>query len=486
MVEYLGVGRETRTLMKHGRGIMRNIMRLLVIVMISLGFTGCNVIVDIMPGLQEFFMNPEYPKDFTTNLPILTIDSHGKTIPNDPKIYTTIEVYENEFGELNEVINYDEVVGPSTLRAIFWSEVRGASSAYNSKHSFSCESRDEDCDDIDITLLGMGPEEDWVLYGPYKDKSLIRNALVYALSNEIGHWAPQTVFIEVIKNGQYQGVYVAMEKIKIDETRISPEENEFILEITSGVQFDGRNDVGFRLPAREKVHTTFTQLWETMVRTSYPKSSKISDDEFYYLKDLILNFDDLIYEGNYQHPTEGYSAYIDVDSFIDYLILAQLCKNSDFMERSTYFYITYDGLIKMGSPWDYNTSFKEAGFGPFLNIAYEGWHSEGRRWMGELMKDYAFRVRFADRWKELTAEGMPLNINSIEEKINDMSDCLNVGGAAGRNEVRWPEQYRKFLIFFGENTTQRAEAEKLKVWFREVIAWTDANVDELYSEDWSY
>ena len=36
------------------------------------------------------------------------------------------------------------------------------------------------------SIGGFPSEEDWILYGPYSDKSLIRNKLVFDLSNSIG------------------------------------------------------------------------------------------------------------------------------------------------------------------------------------------------------------------------------------------------------------------------------------------------------------
>jgi len=42
----------------------------------------------------------------------------------------------------------------------------------------------------------------------------MRNALVYKLTNDIGHYASRIAFCELVLDGDYRGVYLIMEKIK--------------------------------------------------------------------------------------------------------------------------------------------------------------------------------------------------------------------------------------------------------------------------------
>ena len=41
-------------------------------------------------------------------------------------------------------------------------------------------------------LLDLPPSKKWVLYGPFSDKSLIRNALTYSIYRQMGNYAPKT------------------------------------------------------------------------------------------------------------------------------------------------------------------------------------------------------------------------------------------------------------------------------------------------------
>ena len=91
------------------------------------------------------------------------------------------------------------------------------------KKSYGFETWDDNYEDKDVSLIGFPEEEDWILYGPFSDKSLIRNKLIYSLSNLLGMYASKTEFCELIINNDYKGVYVFMEKLKRDKNRINIE-----------------------------------------------------------------------------------------------------------------------------------------------------------------------------------------------------------------------------------------------------------------------
>ena len=59
----------------------------------------------------------------------------------------------------------------------------------------------------------MDAHYEWALYGPYLDKTLIRNYMWYNIAGEMMDYAPNVRFCEVILNGEYQGLYVMTETI---------------------------------------------------------------------------------------------------------------------------------------------------------------------------------------------------------------------------------------------------------------------------------
>ena len=100
-------------------------------------------------------------------------------------------------------------------------EIRGETSQYFDKKSYGLETWDREYNDIDASIIGFPDEEDWILYGPFSDKSLIRNKLIYDLSNKMGRYASRTEFVELYINYDYKGLYIFMEKLKRDKNRIN-------------------------------------------------------------------------------------------------------------------------------------------------------------------------------------------------------------------------------------------------------------------------
>tara|TARA_R110002153_G_scaffold190217_5_gene343037 strand:- start:23380 stop:24108 length:729 start_codon:yes stop_codon:yes gene_type:complete len=125
------------------------------------------------------------------------IDTHGVTIVDEPKILASMLMM-----SANEMI-YDGNIGI---------EIRGSSSQSFDKKSYGFETWDSEGNDMNFALANFPEEEDWIFYGPFSDKSLMRNVLIYQLSNEMGRYATRTEFSEVTINGEYQGLYVLMEK----------------------------------------------------------------------------------------------------------------------------------------------------------------------------------------------------------------------------------------------------------------------------------
>jgi hypothetical protein len=138
-------------------------------------------------------------------LPQVSVNTNGQEIPNEPKIFAEISI-ENK--------------GALTHEGFIGIEIRGQSSQMFPKKQYGFETRDSENEDIDVSLLGLPEEEDWILYAPYSDKSLIRNALIYDISRDIGRYSSRLVFVELFLNNIYDGLYILMEKLKRDKNRI--------------------------------------------------------------------------------------------------------------------------------------------------------------------------------------------------------------------------------------------------------------------------
>ena len=142
--------------------------------------------------------------------PSININTNGQEIVDEPKINAGLVVIE------------DKVETTYNIGI----EIRGSSSQMFPKKSYGFETKNSDfSDDLDVSIGGFPEEEDWILYGPYSDKSLIRNKLTFDLSNAIGFKASKTKFYNLFINGDSKGLYILMEKIKRDSNRVDISKN---------------------------------------------------------------------------------------------------------------------------------------------------------------------------------------------------------------------------------------------------------------------
>lgn len=148
----------------------------------------------------------------SSDLPICIIDTRSKTIANEPKILAHMKIIYNGQGKMNYL--KDKKFNYNNFIAI---EIRGNSSQSYPQKQYGIELRDSiSGNDLDTSLIDMPKEEDWALYAPYNDISMMRNVLTYHLWNEMGHWGPRTKFCELILNNEYVGIYILTESIKRD------------------------------------------------------------------------------------------------------------------------------------------------------------------------------------------------------------------------------------------------------------------------------
>ena len=67
----------------------------------------------------------------------------------------------------------------------------------------------------------MAADEEWVLNGPFLDKTLMRNYIAMNVAGQIMDYAPNVRYCELFVDDQYRGVYLLMEQISRSEERIN-------------------------------------------------------------------------------------------------------------------------------------------------------------------------------------------------------------------------------------------------------------------------
>jgi len=426
----------------------------------------------------------------SSNLPIIVIDTEGKKIVDEPKIDAHMGIIDNGEGKLNYIT--DSFNGYNGRIGI---EIRGQSSQQFDKKQYAIETRDTLGNDIDVSLLGLPKESDWVLNASYIDKSLLRNVLAYKIFNDMGRYASRTRFCELIINGEYRGIYILQEKIKRDKNRVNisklePADTEGD-KITGGyiIKID---KVDFGDKTWTSPYPPFQGATQKIVYVYYyPDREDINSAQAEYIKNYVTNFEKVMNASNYNDPFYGYLNYIDLDSFVDMFLIFELSKNVDSYRLSTFFYKDRNKKLCAGPIWDFDLSFG-------LPDYYEGWSTEGWQykvylggdywqnpfWVSKLYNDPVFKNKFAKRWNELKN-----NILSYETISKFIDDCVNkISDAKTRNFEKWNQCFDGVTYIWPNKnkfTSYEAEINYLKNWIKQRLDWLNKNVPAEYSNiDW--
>jgi len=432
----------------------------------------------------------------SSNLPIIMIETGGYDIPYDnPRLVADMGVIDNGPGLRNSITDtFNNYNGKISI------EIHGQSSAGWSKKSYSFETQNPDGTNNNVRLLGFPPENDWILYAPYYDRSFLRNVLTFHLTRQMGWYASRTRYCELVLNGDYRGIYVLMEKIKRDSNRVD------IAKLTnrdiSGDDVTGgyilKVDKDDWKPGIDSEYPPYSGASQTIrYQYVYPKADKLLPQQEYYIKNFIGAFEFTVNSENFNDPVSGYPKYLNIPSFADNFIINELSRNVDGYRLSSYFYKDKDskgGKLTAGPVWDYNFSFGNVGY---YNSQYtEGWQLEyflnddGFKnddgfqlpfWWRKLLYDSAFVQKIIDRWQALRTQ--VITNENIVQFIDAVADTLDE--AKNRNFQIWPGPGEPKLPEDGwfppmdpiaDLHTYADEINYLETWISSRIDWIDQNI----------
>lgn len=398
----------------------------------------------IYNGTPTWFQEPDpvpFQTNFTSsNLPIVLLDTDGnQEIPNEPKIGAQMKIIQRPENARNLVadsnnpdyLNFD---GPIQI------EVRGSSSSLFSKKQFALTTYDTAGEKDNVTLLNLPKENDWILSGLAFDTTFVRDYVSYKLSNMIGQYASRGEYCELVLNGQYQGIYMLLEKIKADDNRIDIKKlkpNDTSLpQITGGYVTKADKIEGEEIFAWSMATPNG---WGVNFAHESPKADDITSEQSSYIQNTFEALAATASESN-TSITSGYPSVIDVPSFVDFMILNEFASNPDAYQFSTYFHKDRRGKLRAGPVWDFNLTYgNDLFFMGFDRSAFDVWQfqvgNRGATFWTDLFNDPTFKCYMSKRWVALTAVNQPLHPDSIIALIDET--VAYIDEAVARQQQVW-------------------------------------------------
>ena len=417
-----------------------------------------------------FFGVTLYAQNFvSSNLPIVLIETDPgfngipQRIPDDPKVFGTMTIIKRPNNARNFVsdVNNDDYID---YRGRIKIETRGSSSQTLPKkpYGFSTLS-DDDTENDNVKLLGLPKENDWIFNSFAFDDSMMRDFISYQIAREMGHYATKLVYCEVIVNGDYRGLYALSEKIKQDSKRVN-------ISNLSDDDLTSPDITGGYIIKTDKPNGDPVAWWGN--GKSYfhhdPSPKKIVGAQSRYIESIFRRLDQT---QNNSDIASGYPSVIDVPSFIDYMLVAELSSNVDSYEYSTYFHKDKRGKLRAGPVWDFNLTYGNDVFmwgydRSFTNVwQFDNRDNVGAPFWKALFNNSEYRCYLSKRFNELSVNGETLSYSYLSNLIDNTRALI--GEAVVRENQRW-------------NTIPNFDRElrNMKFWLQRRISWMRDNLGD--------
>lgn len=417
-----------------------------------------------------------------SNLPIVIIETNGQAIDVDNKITADMSIIYNGPGIRNHVTdNANEYNGKIGI------EYRGNYSLSLPQKPYAFELRDSAGLEVDSSLIGMPAEHDWLLLANYNDKSFARNLLSFHLFDTMGHYSVRSRFVDVIMNGEYQGIYMLAEKIKRDANRIDIA--KMLPTDTTGLELSG--GYVFKVDYWDNLNSwqsNFSPIGfpglDIHFVYYYPGFDMIAASQREYLQNFVNELETALYASYFSDSLYGYRKYISERSFLDYFIVNELARNVDGFKKSRFLFKDKDhpdgtySKLHAGPVWDFDWAWKdmwagsEDGSGFMYGEVAQDVNAPG--WYIRLLQDTLFANDLRCRYDDLRRS--ILDIHYLHAQIDSVASVVaesqnwhyqvwgHLGFATGTPEVQAPAQ------------TYAEEVQRLKDWVTRRITWLDANM----------
>lgn len=272
-------------------------------------------------------------------------------------------------------------------------------------------------------LFGFGEAKKWSLIAGWLDSSYLRSYIGYKLAKTLDDTTPDCEMVDLIVNGNYEGIYMLCEAYGINKNRVETkgdgkdlnndgEITEYLIEAdVRALEHDEPNRI-----------LTDSNNWLVVKEPDEDEIVSETDDRFVYISDYLKKVDQAIVN------LDNYEKYIDIDSLANQYIINEYLLNPDWgfgnqpYYSSTFMYMEEGGKLYFGPFWDCDIAM---GRHDYSNAESEGYRqtanaedflAKNTHWIDSLMKDPKFVELVEEKWSKFKPE--------IEKMINETAPAM--------------------------------------------------------------
>ena len=299
--------------------------------------------------------------------------------------------------------------------------------------------------DKKASLLGMDKNKKWCLLANAQEHSMIRNALLYDLADEVGlEFSPASRFVDLYANGEYLGTYQLTQKVEagdgdlVDITDLEAKTEEAVANGTGlsdvdieemygddyySAEMENGEREAYNIPYNPDDITGgyllefvmefdeasyFTTTGGQKVQVKNPEYC--SAEQINYIADFMQDLEDAVYsDTGYNEKGKHYTEYIDMESAVLMYLLQEFSVNIDGGISSCYFYkdsdLTGDGKVHASPCWDFDVALGNLDQFDYWSwtstLNYDAWFTREFYRYSEVPTIFAQLCRHDDFWSEV-------------------------------------------------------------------------------------
>lgn len=360
-----------------------------------------------------------------TNLPTVVINTHDAQ---------DITSKEDEISSVVYIISDDGTT-------LFEAENTGVRGRGNASWQFPKKPYRLKFDKKQQLLDAPAKAKKWTLINNYGDKTLMRNILAFEISRRMGMpYTPYCRPVEVILNGEYKGCYQLCDQIEVNENRINITEME--KEDITQPNLSGGYHIEIDSYAWSEA-SYFVSNKGIPVTIKSPDEDDIVKQQRDYITTFFNNFERAVFADNFTDGNNGYRKYLNIESFLRYVLIEELCGNPDELWSIHLTKERNSDKLNVALVWDFDIAFDNERrayptdrFDDFLFTTQVNVASETVRQIASriVKEDAAACEQMTHLWKRARLE-QGINVESLLEYIDKTVLLLNEAQAL--NFMRW-------------------------------------------------
>ena len=313
----------------------------------------------------------------------------------------------------------------------------------------------------------------WVLINSYRDKTLMRNPVTWAMSKRAEmNWTPWSQVVDLVVNGDYRGTYTLADAVTTDANRIDiteMTESDIDEETITGGYFVEVDNNAYREPY------WFNSTYGNPITVHDPDEDIIQPAQFQYIKRTWNNMENIVFGSGYTDPENGQRSVLDMESFLKYFLTSEFNGNTDMLCQVFMYKQRGDDHFYTGPVWDAELALENDQNTYPANDRMD-WTYKVRdtgnwtQFVGRVLSDPSVTAQLQEIWLKLRRKGA-FNPDDVAADVDSLRK--EVRASARLNFIRWPYLNQWIDLNPRVPGTWEAEVDRVRDFVYNRVAWMD-------------